>query len=319
MNILILGAGAYGLSLATILQKDNNVTVYSVIKEEIDNLNKTYANEKIFPNIKLSTNIKFTNDLNSSTKNIDLIIIAIPTNYLDDTLKNLVGLLNNNTKICIASKGINNQTNKFAYDIVKEILNTENISIISGPSFAIDTIKKQEIILTLSGKNIEDIKDIFPKQYVKIETTNDIIGVELCGTLKNIFACACGILEGMEKSESTKAAFLTKIITEVKELIVAFGGNEQTIFTSSGIGDIILTCTSKKSRNYTLGYLIGQNNNKEIIKQYLNNNTVEGLDALISLKQLLKEKNIKNEILDLIYDIILNGNDIKLLVKYIVE
>ncbi len=304
MNITILGAGAYGLALANILSDKNDVTVYSIIEKEINYLKNTYRNDKLFPNIQLSKKICFTNNIDEAINNTNLIIIAIPTNYIEDTIKLLKNKINNNIHICIASKGINDDTNKFAYDIVKEILKTENISILSGPSFAIDTIKKETIILTLAGNNSNEIKTIFPPSYIKIETTSDIIGVELTGTLKNIFAIACGILEGINASESTKASFLTKVIRETRNLIISFGGHNETIFLSSGIGDIILTCSSKKSRNFTLGYLIGQNADKNKITEYLNTTTVEGLDALNSIKILLKAKNINNELINLIYDIV---------------
>lgn len=319
MNVLILGAGAYGLALANILIDKNRVTVYSIIEHEIDDLKKTYKNEKLFPNIELSKKINFTNDIDAAVKNINLIIIAIPTNYIEDTIKLLKNKISNNINICIASKGINDDTNKFAYDIVENILKQKNISVLSGPSFAIDTIKKETILLTLAGNNLNEIKNIFPSNYIKIETTNDIVGVELSGTLKNIFAIACGILERIDASESTKASFLTKVIKETSNLISEFGGNKETIFLSSGIGDLILTCSSKKSRNFTLGYLIGRNTNKKEIDEYLNATTVEGLDALLSIKKILEEKNINNGLINLIYDIVNNHAKPNSLLKYIIK
>lgn len=319
MKISILGAGAYGLALANVLNDKNDITVYSVIKKEIDELNETYQNQKLFPNITLPKEIKFTNNIDEAIKDIELIIIAIPTNYIDDTLKLLENKLDKNIQILIASKGINSDTHKFAYDIVKESLNSDNISIISGPSFAIDTIKKEHIILTLAGKNIDKIKSIFPEKYIKVETTTDIVGVELSGTLKNIFAIACGILDGMKTSESTKASFLNKVIIESKNMITSFGGIYETIFSAASIGDIILTCSSNTSRNFSLGILIGETNNKNEIKQYLETTTVEGLDALISIKTILKEKNINNELINLIYDIIFNNTNPKELLNYIIK
>ena len=155
MKILILGAGADGLALANILNDKNEVTVYSVIKKEIDDLNQTYCNEKLFPNVLLPKSIKFTNDIELAVKNIELIIIAIPTNYIDDTLKLLENKISTDINILVASKGINSTTHKFAYDIIKERLKSDNIYIISGPSFAIDTIKNEHIILTLAGENTE--------------------------------------------------------------------------------------------------------------------------------------------------------------------
>lgn len=318
MKITVLGAGAYGLALATVLNEKNDVTVYSVIKSEIDSLNETYRNEKLFSNIEISRKIKFTNNIDEALKDTSFIVIAIPTNYLSDTVNLLNNKINKDINICIASKGINNKECKFAYDIVHDILKTDNISVLAGPSFAIDTIKKENIILSLAGNNIEDLKKFFPS-FIKIETTSDIIGVELCGTLKNIFAISCGILDGMNTSESTKSSYLTKIINETTNIICKFNGLKETILLSCGIGDIILTCSSKKSRNFSLGYLIGSKSDKDKIEDYLKNTTVEGLDAIISIKKVFEEKNIKSEIIDLIYDIILNNDNPKKLLNYIVK
>lgn len=193
MKVLVLGAGAYGLALASVLNDKNKVTVYSVIEKEIDDLKKTYQNNKLFPNVELSRDINFTNNIDDSIKDTELIIVAIPTNFIEKTIRLIEGKIGTNIPICIASKGINNDTHMFAYDIIKNLLKTNNISILSGPSFAIDTIKKEHIILSLAGNNLEQIKTVFP-DYIKIETTSDIIGVELCGTLKNIFAISCGML-----------------------------------------------------------------------------------------------------------------------------
>jgi len=318
MNIVILGAGAYGLALANILSDKNKVTVYSVKQEEIDNLNKTYKNNIILTNVELSKNITFTAD-DDVIRNADLIVIAIPTNYIDEVIKNIKHKINKNTKICIATKGINKNLNKFPYEILKQETKNKNIYILSGPSFAIDTAKKEKIILTLAGNKAEQIKDIFPENYVKIETTKDIIGTQVCGTIKNIFAIASGILEGMNASDSTKAAFLTKVINETNDIILKLNGNKNTILNACGIGDILLTCTSKNSRNFSLGYLIGQNEDKTKIQNYINNTTVEGLEALISIKEVLKTRNINNEIINLIYNVIYNNEDINKLLKYIVN
>lgn len=306
MNILTIGAGAYGLALSTILSDKNDVTVYSSIKEEIEKLRKTYKNEELFPNIELPKKIKFINQIEEK---YDLIILALPTNIIKKELQRIKEKINN-TPIIITSKGMND--NKFSYEIVKEVLDSEDIFILSGPSFAKDVIEKQTISLTLAPKKIPDI---FNKEYVKIETTEDILGVELCGIIKNIFAIAAGILEGLNVSESTKAAFLTKIINETKQIIKKLGGNENTIFLSCGIGDILLTCTSKNSRNFKLGYIIGQEKNKKEIDDYINSTTIEGLKSLTEISEDLK----KEKIIKLIHNIIYNGKNPKELIKYISE
>ncbi len=309
MDILIIGAGAYGLALSTILSDKNKVTIYSSIKEEIEKLKKTYKNENLFPDIELSKKISFINKIE---KKYDLIVLALPTNILEQELLKIKEEIKK-TPIVITSKGIHK--NKFPYDIVKENIETDEIYVLSGPSFAKDLIKKQTVSLTLAGN--KEIKEIFNEEYISIEQTNDIIGTELCGSLKNIFAIGTGILEGLNVSESTKASFLTKVINDTKRIIKSLNGNENTIFMSCGIGDTILTCTSKSSRNYTFGYLIGNKKNKEELEKYIKETTIEGLDTLKEYKELFKKQGLNIEIINILNEIIFNNMDPLELVKYI--
>ena len=308
MKILIMGAGAYGLALANILSDKNEVTVYSSIKEEIENLKATRKNERLFKDVILPEKIKYTDEIEES----EIIVIALPSKIIKQELEKQKEKLKNKI-IILASKGITQS--KFLHEIVKETLNTEKIYAISGPSFAKDVIEKQAITLTLSGNNTEIIKSIFNEQYIKIEETEDIFGTEICGALKNTFAIGAGILEGLDASESTKAAFLTKTVNDIKKIIKIFGGNENTILQACGIGDIILTCTSKSSRNYTLGYMLGKNMNT---KEYLETTTVEGITTLLEFKQVLEQKNIKIKIINIIYDIIYNNTEPNKIIKYMI-
>lgn len=308
MKILIMGAGAYGLALANILSDKNEVTVYSSIKEEIENLKATRKNERLFKDVMLPEKIKYTDEIEES----EIIVIALPSKIIKQELEKQKEKLKNKI-IILASKGITQS--KFLHEIVKETLDTENIYVISGPSFAKDVIEKQAITLTLAGKEKEKIKNIFNNEYIKIEETEDIIGTEICGALKNTFAIGAGILEGLDASESTKAAFLTKTVNDIKKIIKIFGGNENTILQACGIGDIILTCTSKSSRNYTLGYMLGKNMNT---KEYLETTTVEGITTLLEFKQVLEQKNIKIKIINIIYDIIYNNTEPNKIIKYMI-
>lgn len=307
MKILTIGAGAYGLALSTILSEKNEVTVYSSLKDEIDNLKKTHKNEKLFSNLILPNKIEYTNDIRNT--NSDVIIIALPSNIIKKELEKIKENLIDK-KIIIATKGIYEK--KFMHEILKEF--TNNIYVLSGPSFAKDIIEKQPLTLTLAGTNTKKIKEIFNEQYINIEETKDIIGTEICGALKNTFAIGSGILKGLNASDSTIASYLTKIINDTKRIIKEFDGNENTVLLSCGIGDILLTCTSEKSRNFSLGYMIGNNETKETINTYLENTTIEGLSSLIEFKQIY---NI--EIINILYDIIYNNKNPKEILSYIVK
>ena len=296
MRTLVIGAGAYGLALSYSLKGE--VFVYSSISDEIDLLNKTRRSDLF--DVSFGDNIHFVNSIDFS---YDLIIVALPSVVIKSEFDKLDLI---DVPVIIASKGICD--GKFIYDILKDFFSS--IYVLSGPSFASDMINGESIVLTLAGPSELDIF----KDNIKLEYTNDIFGVELCGILKNVFAISCGILNGMEVSDSTKAAFLNLVINETMNILFYLECDPSTIFLACGMGDIILTCTSSNSRNYSFGYMIGQGCSSNEINEYLKVNTVEGVNTLNFLKDM-----IQNDLADLIYNIIYNGVDCSKLLEYIVK
>ena len=224
--------------------------------------------------------------------------------------------------ICIASKGIEQDSCLFLYDIVRNNIDTSNIGVISGGTFATDIINRVPIGFSLASRS-NYTKNIITKaianDYVKIRHTRDIIGTEICGSIKNVIAIAAGMIDGMGYPISTSTMFITESLHDIKSLIKALGGNKKTILSFAGFGDILLTCTSTKSRNYTLGKLIGEGKSKKEIDNYIESTTVEGLYTLYSIKRLLKNKKIKMPIINLIYDIIVNEKEPSNLTKFLIE
>lgn len=306
MNITILGAGSYGLALALAFYKNNNnITVWTKIEDEKTELLNTRENKKALPDVIIPNEIKITSDL-SDISDSNLIILAIPVPFFRSTCLELKKYINDNMHFCIASKGIENNTNKFAHEIFTDVIDTNNYAVLSGPTFAIDLALNSTSGLTLATNNTKTaniIKNSLASNNLKVVDNDDIFGVELCGSIKNVMAIASGILDGMNQTETTKALFLTEAINEVNNLIVNLGGSKTTINTLAGVGDLLLTCTSTKSRNFTLGTYIAIKD-KEYITEYINNTTVEGYHTLISIYELIKEKNINSPIVECLYKII---------------
>lgn len=320
MKVTILGAGAYGLALAlTFYRNNNDVTVWTKIESERDNLIKTRQNNKALPNVIIPEKITITTDISCCNKS-DIVIIAIPINYLRSTCIELKNYINNNTIICIATKGIENKTNALCHEILSDITKIENIVILSGPTFAIDLANDEFCGLTLATNNFNNyiaIKNLLDNNKIKLEYTNDIIGTELCGSLKNIMAIISGLINGMMLSETTKALFYTQATKELKKLLKELNGDINTTYLLCGIGDLLLTCTSSKSRNYTLGNMLATSNKNEIMT-YIENNTVEGYTTLISIYQIIKSKNITSPLIETLYEIIFeNTNAEKILTALI--
>lgn len=318
MKIGILGAGAYALALADIMVSNKHkVTIWSKFEEEIDYLNKTRKNNN-FENYIIPGEIIFTNDLNLVMNN-DLIIFAVPGDFIDNTALEIKELVDNQ-HFCIASKGM--FKDKTLFQVVKEIINTNNIGVISGPTFAVDIIKKVPIGLSISSLNQQTtdlIIEALKNDRVGVDIKNDIIGVSICGSLKNIAAIGSGIITGLNLPISTQALLMTKLIYEIREVIKYYGGNNDTIISLAGIGDLILTCTSEKSRNFSLGLMIGKNEDKKKIKEYIENTTIEGIAALNQIKDIIINKKVNIPIITSIYNIIYNNDDISSLIKIITK
>lgn len=323
MKISIIGTGAYGLSLAMMFNKKNkNICLWTKLESEYLELKENRTNEKVLPGFILPDNIEVTTNLEECIHNSDIIVIAVPARFVDDVSKKMKGIVKKKQYICIASKGIEQDTCLFPIDVYKKYNKTSNIAIISGPSFAKDIITNCPIGLSIashSKKTINILKDTLENDTLKLRKTSDIIGIEICGSIKNVIAIASGMLHGLGYPESTEAMFITESLHDIKNLIKALGGSKKTILSYAGFGDILLTCTSYKSRNYSFGNLIGIGSSNDTINEYINNNTIEGLYTLKSIYSLLKNKNVDMPIIDLIYDIIFNGKNPKLLSEFLIE
>jgi len=316
MKISIIGTGAYGLALATMFNENkNNITMWSKFETESNKLKTT--NE--FKGNKLPTTLNYTINMEECIKDSDLIVIAIPVAFITETIEELKKYYNNQC-ILIASKGIEQKSNLFAIDIVKKNIKVKDIGVISGGTFATDMLKKEPMGLTLATKS-NKLKNIvlnsLKNEYLKIQTTKDIIGIELCGSVKNIMAIASGMIDGLSYGDSTKFLFITKAIYEIQYLIETFGGNKKTILTYAGIDDISMTCSSSNSRNFTLGKLIGNNNPKEEIETYKKETTIEGLYTTKSIYDLLKKEHINCPLINIIYNILYKDENPTKLIDYL--
>lgn len=296
MKVTILGCGVYGFALANhFLGKDNiRVFMWSKFQKEVDNLRSKYLS------------ITFTSDLEEATKESDLIVIAIPVAFLEETMRSYQKFYQGQD-VLIASKGIDVKTKKFAYEIVQESLTNSSIGVISGGTFAKDMNEKKIMGLTL-GTSVtrirEKVKNSLESKFLKIQYTEDIIGVSVCGAVKNVMAIGFGMLDGANYPPSSRFFFLTEAIYEIKYLIEQLGGNPDTIMSYAGIDDIMMTCTSSQSRNYTLGKMIGENRSAIEVEEYKKQTTIEGLGTSQAIVLLAKEKEVLLPISSMIFQIL---------------
>ena len=321
MNIGILGSGAYGIALASIAASNkNNVTIWAHREEERDNLDYNRVSSKL-KNYRIPDEINFTCSIERCINDKDLIVMAIPAYAFEETTIKIMPFLKKKTPILIATKGIQQETCLFLNDVFKKYCSNK-VAVISGPTFADDIVKGSPVGFSLATKHksVELIvRKCFENSTTKFRRSRDIIGVEICASVKNVMAIASGILEGMGVTDSTRALFLTESLNDVKELIHALGGKKKTILSFAGFGDILMTCTSKTSRNFSFGFLIGSGASQKELDKYLETTTVEGMYTLKSIHKLVRKKKVKMPIINLIYNIIIGKKDKGEILRFLID
>lgn len=321
MNISIIGTGIYGIALALNMAENNhNIIMWSENKELVIEFQKNHSLKPI-TDTSIPDNINVIDNLEIALKSADLIVLVPSAKYISSITKDMQNYYQKDTPICLASKGIE-QDGTFLTTIIKENLKPNNIAVLSGPTFAIDLINKEPCALSIGTNNITTYKIIneaLANNHLKLEHINDIHSLELSGSIKNVFAIASGILAGLKYTDSTRAFLLTEALKSIKEILVALNFKPENIYSYACIGDLILTCTSPKSRNFEFGKLIGSKAQKEEIDEYLKTTTVEGYFTIKSLINLTHKLNIKVPLLNTIYDIIINNKNPEILPEFLIK
>jgi len=261
MNIIVIGAGAFGTAIANELSvnTENNAVLFSRNKEKVDEINSHNTNKSCFPNKHLTKHLTATFD-KKEIQSADVIFIALPSPVIVENLKNLKPYFSKSVLFVNLSKGLldNGET---IIDRVKAELNTENVVALKGPSFAVEVMEHADTLLTLgysTKEQYEIINKIIIDTALHIDCTTDIRGVEVLSVLKNIYALVLGVVDAKYNSPNTRFMILTKAFSEVRVLLRALGGANDTLFLACGFGDLCLTSLNDLSRNRTLGLLIGK-------------------------------------------------------------
>ncbi len=318
-NIGIIGSGSFGCALANVLIKNHNVKIWSFKKEEADVINNEHRCMFI-DNSKLDERIVCYTNYEDVVVDSEYLILVTPSSVIRNTCKNIKEYVTNQ-KIIIASKGMEIETNKFLTDIVKEELDLKYVGIISGPSIAKEVINDMGLKAVFASNNNDynnEIKNNFETYKFKIELSDDVIGTELGGTLKNIISIASGLVNGLNLGNNMNAVLITKGLEEIKEIGLKLGAKEETFYGLSGLGDLLTTCESNDSRNRRFGILLAQNKDLETIKKEIGM-VIEGLDALKIAMSLSNKYNIDSKIIRQIYKIIYNKENPKTIITSILK
>ena len=304
----VLGMGGFGLALAVML--DNNghsVNVWSAFESEIEDIKRDGENKKKLPGVKIKDSITLTSDI-STVSDSDVVIFGVPTGFVRSIAKQAAPFITENTVILNTSKGLEDKTFKRMSEVLHEELPNSPIVILTGPSHAEEVgigMPTTVVVASDNSKYSDYIQSIMSNIALRIYINDDVVGSELGGSLKNIIALCAGICDGMGFGDNTKAALMTRGITEIARLGVKMGGKRDTFAGLSGIGDLIVTCTSMHSRNRRAGILIGQGvSPDEAVKQI---GTVEGYTCTKVAYELSQSVGVVMPITEQCYNVLFNG------------
>jgi glycerol-3-phosphate dehydrogenase (NAD(P)+) len=319
--ITVIGAGSWGTTLACLLSdKGYDVTLWAFEKDLVDEINQTRINSIYLPDVTIPDNLKVTNNIEEALKKARYVVNAVPAQYTRLVFKEAAACLNNEAVIISVSKGIERGTLLTVSSILKE-MTKHPVTVLSGPSFAKEVIKKLPTAVTLATGDINTgivLQEIFNTQYFRVYTHDDIIGAEMGGALKNVMAIAAGIAESLGLGNNARASLITRGLIEMTRLAVAIGARERTFSGLSGIGDLVLTCTSPLSRNYTVGMKLGQGLKlKEILG--LTKSVAEGVATAESAYALSQKYSIEMPIIEQVYKVLYEDKDPSLAVKDLME
>lgn len=319
--ISVIGAGGWGTTLACLLSnKGYDVTLWVREKNVAEEINNTRINSAYLPDITLPDDLRITHSIDDAVKKARYVLNAVPAQYTRAVFKEAFPFIPDQAIIISASKGIERGTLLTVSCILKE-LSAHPVAVLSGPSFAKEVIKKLPAAVTLAteDKNIGFIlQEMFNINNFRVYTHDDILGVEIGGALKNVMAIASGISDSLGLGNNARASLITRGLVEMTRLGVAMGAKEKTFSGLSGIGDLVLTCTSPLSRNYTVGIKLGQGMKlKEILDQ--TRSVAEGVATAESAFELSKKHNIEMPIVEQVYRVLYEDKDPSLAVKDLME
>lgn len=262
MKVSVLGSGSWGIALAILLKNNgHDVAVWSLFKEEVDMLNEHREHIKNLPGIKIPDGVLITNDASEAVHNAEMIVFAVPSKFVRSTAQMVKSYIQKEQIIINVAKGLEDETLYTLEQILSEEMPENNVAVLSGPSHAEEVARGIPTTVVAACTNkmvVKKIQETFMNQYFRVYGSEDVIGVEMGGALKNVIALAAGISDGLGFGDNTKAALMTRGIAEIARLGLAMGGTVTSFSGLSGIGDLIVTCTSMHSRNRRAGILIGK-------------------------------------------------------------
>jgi Glycerol-3-phosphate dehydrogenase len=312
-KIFIIGAGGFGTALAVMTHKNgHDVTLWSVVVSEIDEILKHGQNKKYLPGVEVDPSMNLGGNL-SACRGCDIIIIAVASKYVRSVAKLLPDFLSGNEILLSVSKGVEPDTLKRLSEVIKEECPQNPVAALSGPSHAEEVARLVPTTVSVASDDVNVVNKVqtnLTNASFRVYASDDIVGLEIGGALKNVIALCAGVADGLELGDNTKAALMTRGIAEITRLGVAMGGKQKTFSGLSGIGDLIVTCTSMHSRNRRAGIMIGEGISPPLAIERVGT-VVEGYGMTKTAYELSKKYNVEMPIAEESYKILFEDKNPK--------
>ena len=306
MNIGVIGGGSWGTTIAHLLSRRFAVTLWARNPRTIDNINLDHTNPRFLGDAELSAKLKGTTNLQLATQSTDLLVVAIPAQQFRAVLTDAEPFLQPGISIVSLSKGLEIETGSRMTEIIEQVCPRQTAALLTGPNLAQEIMAgyaAASVIATRSDRLQRELQDVFHSPLFRVYTNDDIIGCELGGVLKNIVAIAAGMSDGLGAGDNTRSAIITRGLAEMTRLGIAMGAKSETFAGLAGLGDLIATCTSEKSRNHTVGFKLGQGMTMSDIHRdmYMVAEGVKSAPAVMRLAEQFKvEMPIASEVTQLV-------------------
>lgn len=310
MKITIIGDGGWGTALALLLHKKGyQVTVWGPFQEYIEMMKKSRENHLYLPGVMLPEEIALTFDRREAIEGSDIVVMAVPSRFYRDVAESFTGLINKSLIFVSVSKGFDPVSHRRLSEVLKEIFRSDRISVLSGPSHAEEVARNIPTAVVAASENgdlAEYVQNVFSTSTFRVYSSCDVIGVELGGALKNIIAIATGMSDGLGFGDNTRAALVTRGLAEITRLGIALGASPFTFSGLSGIGDLVVTCTSRLSRNRMVGERLGKGEKLEDILKGMKQ-VAEGIWTCSVALMLARKHNVDVPITEAVYNVISNN------------
>ena len=313
-NISIIGAGSWGTTLAVLIAENGyDITLWVREKGNLDSITKERENKQYLPGIKIPDNVSISNSISEVASNADILINAVPAQFTREVSKKYSKYVNCDV-IVNTAKGIETGTYKRMSEVLREELGNISIVTLSGPNHAEEVSRKMPTATVIASEDVNclnDVKKIFHTDYFRVFTHDDIVGVEVCGALKNIAALATGVCDGLGYGDNARAGIITLGLMEMSTYGKFLSAKRATFYGLAGVGDLVATCTSKHSRNRLVGEKIAEGNRFEDIKKKMRGMVAEGIQTTNAVYEFSKKNNLYMPLTEQVYLVLYKNKDLK--------